>query len=122
MTGETVPYLDLAPRLKRPLQLWNPLDYLRLLYWVFFFPQALRWYVETFVSPEYRNAKGKALRAALMQDIALRHLVLQAALLVLFTPFALIWCMAQFGLPIDWSGVAIGVAAGVAFGMAFDDN
>ena len=42
-----VPRLDLAPKLKRPLSLWNPLDYLRLLYWVFFFPQALRWYVNT---------------------------------------------------------------------------
>jgi len=43
-----VPRLDLAPKLKRPLSLWNPLDYLRLLYWVFYFPQALRWYVDTF--------------------------------------------------------------------------
>ncbi|MBW4680518.1 MAG: hypothetical protein KME19_10415 [Microcoleus vaginatus WJT46-NPBG5] len=39
-----VPRLDLAPKLKRPLSLWNPLDYLRLRYWVFFFPQALKWY------------------------------------------------------------------------------
>ena len=38
-----VPRLDLAPKLKKPLSLSNPLDYLRLLYWVFFFPQALRW-------------------------------------------------------------------------------
>ncbi|OUL28351.1 ATPase [Nostoc sp. T09] len=43
-----VPRLDLAPKLRRPLSLWNPLDYLRLLYWVFFFPQALRWYVDNF--------------------------------------------------------------------------
>jgi hypothetical protein len=42
--SEPVPRLDLAPRLKRRLQPWNPLDYLRLLYWVFFFPQALRWF------------------------------------------------------------------------------
>ena len=54
-----VPRLDLAPRLKRPLQLWNPLDYLRLLYWVFFFPQALRWYVEAFAAPERRKAIGR---------------------------------------------------------------
>ena len=44
----SVPKLDLAPKLKRPLSLWTPLDYLRLLYWVFYFPQALRWYVNTF--------------------------------------------------------------------------
>jgi hypothetical protein len=52
----SVPRLDLAPKLKRPLQLWNPLDYLRLLYWCFFFPQALRWYVETFANRSYRKA------------------------------------------------------------------
>jgi len=48
----SVSRLDLAPRLKRPLQLWNPLDYVRLLYWVFFFPQAVRWYVEVFAGGE----------------------------------------------------------------------
>ena len=55
MTKETstpqVPLLDLAPKLKRPLSLWNPLDYLLLLYWVFYFPQAIRWYVETYCEP-----------------------------------------------------------------------
>jgi hypothetical protein len=38
----------LAPRLKRELRLWDPFDYLRLFYWIFFFPQALRWYINTF--------------------------------------------------------------------------
>jgi hypothetical protein len=50
MSETPVPRLDLAPKLKRPLSLWNPLDYLRLLYWVFYFPQALRWYLK-----EYNN-------------------------------------------------------------------
>jgi AAA ATPase domain len=45
---DVVAKIDLAPKLKRPLSLWNPLDYLRLLYWVFYFPQALLWYEETF--------------------------------------------------------------------------
>ncbi|MDJ1169215.1 ATP-binding protein [Roseofilum sp. BLCC_M154] len=40
--------LDLEPKLNRPLQLWNPLDYLRLLYWIFYFPQALIWYKRKF--------------------------------------------------------------------------
>ncbi|MDJ0774135.1 MAG: ATP-binding protein [Mastigocoleus sp. MO_167.B18] len=44
----TVPRLDLAPKLKRPLSLWKPVDYLRILYWVLFFPQAFQWYVDTF--------------------------------------------------------------------------
>ncbi|MFO5492060.1 MAG: hypothetical protein ACLBM6_05825, partial [Cuspidothrix sp.] len=47
-TKSSVPRLDLAPKLRRPLSLWNPLDYLLLLGWVFYFPQALRWYVDTF--------------------------------------------------------------------------
>jgi hypothetical protein len=34
--SQPVPRLDLAPKLSRPLSLWNPFDYLRLLYWVFF--------------------------------------------------------------------------------------
>jgi len=37
-----VPRLDLAPKLNRSLSLKNPLDYLRVFYWFFFFPQALR--------------------------------------------------------------------------------
>lgn len=44
----SVPRLDLAPKLIRPLSLRNPLDYLRLLYWVFYFPQAFQWYINTF--------------------------------------------------------------------------
>ncbi|MEM8638162.1 MAG: hypothetical protein AAGG51_04970 [Cyanobacteria bacterium P01_G01_bin.54] len=50
------PHLNLAPQLKRPLSLWNPLDYLRLFYWVCYFPQAFRWYGETFGTP--RDSKG----------------------------------------------------------------
>jgi hypothetical protein len=57
MTEETstsqVPLLDLAPKLKRPLSLWNPLDYLLLLYWAFYFPQAIPWYEENFC--EYKT-------------------------------------------------------------------
>ena len=58
MSETPVPRLDLAPKRKKPLSLWNPLDYLVLLYWVFFFPQALRWYVERFGKPEYQESKG----------------------------------------------------------------
>ena len=54
----TVPRMDLAPKLQRPLQPWNPLDYLRLLYWVFFFPQALRWYVGPLPTRSIVRPKG----------------------------------------------------------------
>lgn len=117
--NETVPYLNLAPRLKRLLQLWDPSDYLRLLYWIFFFPQALRWYLENFAAPDHRKARGKDLWTAIMRDIALRHLISQALILCLVTPFVLAWLMEKAGLPIDWSGVAAGMVLGVAFGMAW---
>jgi len=46
--ASVVPRLDLAPKLRRPLSLWKMLGYLRLLYWLFYVPQALRWYGQTF--------------------------------------------------------------------------
>jgi len=55
--SQPVPRLDLAPKLSRPLSLWNPLDYLRLLYWVFFFPQALPFYIDTFCGKGFKEAK-----------------------------------------------------------------
>ena len=60
MRETTVPKLDLAPKRKKPLSLWNPLDYVLLLYWAFFFPQAIRWYVETFGKLEYQKTRSYA--------------------------------------------------------------
>jgi hypothetical protein len=83
-----VPLLDLAPKLKRSLRLWWPPDYLRLLYWVFFFPQAIRWYVDKFNSQKsdgerkgWRNFIG-----LLRIDSALRNLYIQGLVLT-FTTF-----------------------------------
>ncbi|MBC7334709.1 MAG: ATP-binding protein, partial [Clostridia bacterium] len=89
MSMTSVPRLDLAPKLKRPLQPWNPLDYLRLLYWVFFFPQALRWYVETFADPKHQEATGRDLLPALREDPVQRNLALMGLLLILLTPLLL---------------------------------
>ncbi len=36
MKESTVPTINLAPKLRRDLSLWNPFDYLLLLYWVFY--------------------------------------------------------------------------------------
>ncbi len=52
--NQPVPKLDLIPKLNRSLYLWNPLDYFLLLYWLFFFPQALSWYVN-----QYKEKKNK---------------------------------------------------------------
>jgi hypothetical protein len=135
--GGRVPRLDLAPKLKRPLQLWNPLDYVRLLYWCFFFPQALRWYVEIFSDPKYRCAAGRDLLPALRQDRVQRDLAFQGLLLVALIPLAasvalrilnehvnwlhIVFVIASivFGLEIGaLRGVARGIASGVPGGVA----
>ena len=106
---EEVPRLDLAPKLRRPLQLWNPMDYLRLLYWVFYFPQALRWYAETFAS-EHKSDEIRALLRSIIQDDVLRNIILQASILCLVTPVVVVLFIAKVGLPIDWSRMAIDMA------------
>ena len=116
-----VPRLDLAPKLKHPLSLWNPLDYLRLLYWVFFFPQALRWYVGTFgggyiPEKEMNWRKGWEI---LRKNATQRELLFQGVVLTVITPTAVCLLLQEVGLRIDWVGVAFSVAVGVAVGVAF---
>ena len=114
-----VPRLDLAPKLKRPLQLWNPLDYLRLLYWVFFFPQALRWYVDTFGGgyiPESEMNWRKRWEI-LRQNAVQRQLFFQGFLLTVSVPWIICGYLAQMGLNIDWSGMVVNVLFGVSFGV-----
>ncbi|NEP08714.1 MAG: ATP-binding protein [Symploca sp. SIO2C1] len=136
----SVPRLDLAPKLKQPLSLWNPLDYLRLLYWVFYFPQALRWYVDTFgggyiPEGEMNWRKGWEL---LRQNAIQRQLLIQGLALTVVTPLLLGLLLQEIAFSIDWfrmaggvaisvffcvagsvaGGVAFGVSSGVAFGVA----
>jgi hypothetical protein len=73
------PPFSYAPRRQRPLSLWNPLDYLVLLYWVFYFPQALRWYGETFFELPVDIKGWQA------QDAVQRRLVLQGLLTLVVT-------------------------------------
>ena len=83
-----VPRLDLAPKLNRPLSLWNPVDYLRLLYWVFYFPQALRWYVDAFGSgyiPDFEMTWRKGLDILRNQSVQ-RQLLVQGLLFTVVTP------------------------------------
>ncbi len=120
--SEPVPRLDLAPRLRRRLQPWNPLDNLRLLYWVFFFPQALRWYEETFTDPQYRDVTGREVWMVIQRDPVRRDLVRMGLFLMLFIPTAVATALQGMGVWIDWfvvaGGVAYGVAVGVAYGVA----
>ncbi|MEI6043513.1 MAG: hypothetical protein WCS37_03870 [Chloroflexota bacterium] len=76
------PEFYLGPNLTRPLQLWNPLDYLRLLYWCFFFPQTLREYHKKYSSNKgYRFDSRKFFRM-LRTDSILALLFWQGWILV----------------------------------------
>ncbi|NJM62443.1 MAG: ATP-binding protein, partial [Oscillatoriales cyanobacterium RU_3_3] len=114
-----VPRLDLAPKLKSPLSLWNPLDYLRLLYWVFFFPQALRQYEFTFrgESNLEDTKKWRDKLEWLRQNSVKRQLILQALVLIFAIPIGFNIFLLRISIPINWSVVVSGVALAVAFGV-----
>jgi MFS family permease len=107
-----VPRLNLAPKLKRPLQPWNPLDYLRLLYWVFFFPQALRWYVETFADPLLKEAKDRAIVRLLQKDRAGRNLVYMGIFFVLLVSLLMGIGLQQVAT-LGWDSIAFAVVSGL---------
>jgi hypothetical protein len=109
------PPLPYALRRDRPLSLWNPLDHLVLLYWVFYFPQAMRWYVETFGSLPAKTNGWQAIR----QDPIQRRLALQGLVLTLVIPFSFATLMRWLGIDISFVGVAVGMAVVVAGGVAY---
>lgn len=116
MTDQTptsqVPLLDLAPKLKRPLSLWNPLDYLLLLYWVFYFPQAITWYVETFGEPvpESNRLTWQQRWQLIKNSPRKRQLALMGFLIEIAVPILICFSLESFGVPIRWDNVAVGVA------------
>ncbi len=119
-----VPLLDLAPKLDRPLSLLNPLDYLRLLGWVFFFPQALRWYVDAFgdktaevVGVEEVSGVWEQLQGLVSVPTFQRNLLLQGLLLAITTPAIAAALFQYTGIPVNWLGIVAGVAFGAALGM-----
>ena len=138
---DSVPRLDLAPQLKRPLSIWNPLDYLRLLYWVFFFPQALPWYVEkyggekAFVEQKTWQSKLKFLREhPNLWKLWCQVLILTVCVNCLLCIFLLNWLntrgvslyshlrytlLVQMSFLINWFGVPGEVVADVAKFIAF---
>lgn len=118
MSAPLVPRLNLAPKLNRPLSLRDPVDYLRLLRWALFFPQALRWYVEQFGAPEYQVTRGRrAIGRALRHDPVQRRLVVQAIVIPFPVVVSLVLILQIFGVTLDWFGVTFGVVGGVAFGV-----
>jgi hypothetical protein len=132
-----VPRLDLAPKLNRPLSLWNPLDYLRLLYWVFFFPQALRWYEDTFCGGfiVYKKMTWRKRWDLLRQNSIQRQLFLQGVVLTVVTLLVIGVIIQRIGISFNWwgavwnlgwgvvlsvmSGVGLGVGLGLGLGVTF---
>ncbi len=105
-----VPHLDLAPKLRRPLSLWNPWDYLRLLHWVFFFPQALRWYTLSYTQnltagffiPEnlnWKNAWG------LLPNTIIRQLFLQSLISAIILSFIQIFIFNKIGFYLNYLSI-----------------
>lgn len=108
------PYFDLEPKRTRPLSLLDPLDYLTLLWWCFYFPQALRWYVEKFVGEEFRNDQ-----TSLRGRLVLRRLRIQALALAACLPTSVCFTFERlFGAPIYWPHLALGVLLGVVGAIA----
>ncbi|RQH20339.1 hypothetical protein D4Z78_12085 [Okeania hirsuta] len=106
--NDSVPRLDLAPQLKRPLSIWNPLDYLRLLYWVFFFPQALRWYVENYGGVEglTKQTTWKSRLEFLREHPNQLKLLFQGLILTVCAPYLFCKLLEQMGFTINWFGMA----------------
>jgi len=119
-----VPHLNLAPKLRRPLSLWNPLDYLRLLYWVFFFPQALQWYTNwhTQKLPEeffiHTTLSWKDL-GKLLPNNTLRKLCLQTIILTIILSGIQIFILNILGMEIGYLYVLNGVGLGSAIFLFF---
>ena len=107
MNAPPVPRLNLAPQLNRPLSLWNPLDYVRLLYWTFFFPQALRWYVRQFGKPEYQEGHVTVWQT-LRNDPIQRRLILQAVISPFLATGSIAWMLLKSGRTPTRSGARMG--------------
>lgn len=115
------PLLDLAPKRKTPLSLWNPFDYVLLLYWVFFFPQALRWYLETFRKVEYkhRNRIGRDFLQVMRDDTVQRNLFFQGLILRITLTIFICWLLTIWHIEISWPAVGFGIMASFFFSAAF---
>ena len=115
------PLINLAPKLKRPLSLCNPLDYLLLLYWVFYFPQAIHWYVENYCESrlDLNQLTWQRFWKWLKNSPRKRHLAIMGILLTVTVPILFCFCLDSIGVPIDWStsGVLFGITIGMLFGI-----
>ncbi len=106
----------------KPLRLYHPLDYLRLLYWVYFRPSLLRGYTAAFC-PEGSEETVRAKLTHFFRNRAVRSLFIQGILLAYVLSVGTYFLtIAITGEAFEWNnilGVAYGVASGMAVGVAF---
>lgn len=122
MKTVSVPPLNLAPKRRKPLSLWNPLDYIRLLYWVFFFPQALRWYIENFGEKKKTSKYEKSSelwQSLIGYPLSLRSFWIQSFVVIILLPFAIRLILQNLNFWNSSIGVAAGAIFGIAVGVAF---
>jgi len=104
--------------IKPQLQLYNPLDYLRLLYWVYFRPSLLRYYIRK-VEPDLYSRKGwKMLLMVLRKYPVLRNLMIQAIILPFMLSGSFGISLSIFDFQFSWWKIALGAIEGVALGVA----
>jgi len=101
-----VPRLDLAPKFKGSLSLSKPIDYLRLLYWMFFFPQALRSYVYSRVSVPEHNKNSQKDSGLLLDPIG--RLLIQVMVITFITLLTWSITLKIINFSLDWNYVLIG--------------
>ena len=109
MSNYHVPRLNLAPKTEHFLRWWHPCDYLLLLYWVFFLPQAFSRYLD---SEQLES-----------HDIGTTHskfsiLVAQGIILSLFFTLVFVAIIVFTTENADWLEVLSSMVLGVTSGMA----
>lgn len=118
ITPNSVPRLNLEPKVKRPLSLLNPLDYLRLLYWVFCVPQALRLYVD----PSQNNLipvttlTWEKIFKRLQHETIERQLILQGIVLIVLIWLPIFFYFQDKGIVINTLGVISCLLLGIIVG------
>jgi hypothetical protein len=75
--------LPYAPQREKPVSLKYHLDYFTLLYWVFYFSQAIRWYFAKFGSPHLETNRKEAFQ----KDPIQRNLAIQGLTITITISF-----------------------------------
>ncbi|MGQ0604686.1 MAG: hypothetical protein ACT4QE_23650, partial [Anaerolineales bacterium] len=106
---------SLAPTFVRPLSLINPLDYMRLLYWVFLNHDWLDDYVR-WCAGDDESATGRRAARVMLQNERLRATVGQAFVASIAVVFGLLAMAELFGVSVTYSSAVLGLMFGVAIG------